>query len=357
MFFFFQQHFCLFNKFSSSNHNMFSSPRSVNRAPTHTACTDAYSVSSHTLNRMITFHHANTRSAQAQGCTRWGLTTVVIHVSCPFLCRTWHWPQAQVPSHLSPSFRRLLLTSNSFGARSQITLRKSTDRVTDQHKSHSLAGCEPKIYRVRRPSAQKNWARQESWTDPYQTQERIMGNNYQNPISENMGEFGKVGVEMSYVQSQIHSDYDSAESIADSYLEDGELRKISTSPSYRRRWDSESSRKSKLQGNLGSVTIQKRGASAQRADHSRRESLMWSSFQEPTACGKRDAMFSAKSKEQGESVREFNFNSLTHQIWEDLFLKTIKIIAQPGKIWTNEARTPSWISQLLYRWASATILC
>ena len=37
--------------------------------------------------------------------------------------------------------------------------------------------------------------------------------------------FGKVGFDMSYVQSQMHSDHDSAESIADSDLEDGELRK------------------------------------------------------------------------------------------------------------------------------------
>ena len=40
-----------------------------------------------------------------------------------------------------------------------------------------------------------------------------------------MDEFRKVGVEMSYIQSQMHSDYDSAESAADSDLEDGELRK------------------------------------------------------------------------------------------------------------------------------------
>ena len=38
-------------------------------------------------------------------------------------------------------------------------------------------------------------------TDPCQTQERITGENYQNPTAEDMDEFGKVGVEMSYVQS------------------------------------------------------------------------------------------------------------------------------------------------------------
>ena len=53
-----------------------------------------------------------------------------------------------------------------------------------------------------------------------------MGDDHQNPIAEYEGEFRKVGVEMSYIQSQMHSDYDSAESIADSDLEDGELRNM-----------------------------------------------------------------------------------------------------------------------------------
>ena len=41
-------------------------PRSsnVNRTPTRTACTDAHSVSQHILNRMNTFHHANTRGSR-----------------------------------------------------------------------------------------------------------------------------------------------------------------------------------------------------------------------------------------------------------------------------------------------------
>ena len=62
-------------------------------------------------------------------------------------------------------------------------------------------------------------------TDPYQIQERFWRNKLPNPITEDIDEFGKVGAEMSYIQSQVHSDYDSAESIADSDLEDGELRK------------------------------------------------------------------------------------------------------------------------------------
>ena len=38
------------------------------------------------------------------------------------------------------------------------------------------------------------------------------------------------GADVSYLQSQTHSEYDSAESIADSDLEDGELRKMLASP-------------------------------------------------------------------------------------------------------------------------------
>ena len=139
-------------------------------------------------------------------------------------------------------------------------------------------------------------------TDPYQTQERIMGDYYPNPIAEDMDEFGKVGVEMSYIHSQMHSDYDSPESIADSDFEDGELRKLLASPLYiQGREDHESSRRPTASGKPEAVRMQKRGASAQRiqADHSRRESLMSSSSQEPRAYGKLDAMFSSRSHELG----------------------------------------------------------
>ena len=60
-------------------------------------------------------------------------------------------------------------------------------------------------------------------TDPYQIQERVTRSNFQNSITEDMDEFGKVGAEMSYIQSQMHSDYDSD-------LEDGERRKMLASP-------------------------------------------------------------------------------------------------------------------------------
>ena len=68
-------------------------------------------------------------------------------------------------------------------------------------------------------------------TDPYQILERILGDDYQNPITEDTGETGNFG-DMPYVQSRIHSDYDAAETIAHSDLEDGDLRKMLASPLY-----------------------------------------------------------------------------------------------------------------------------
>ena len=69
-------------------------------------------------------------------------------------------------------------------------------------------------------------------TDPYQIPERILGDDYQNPITEETEETGKFDVDMPCVQLRIHLDYDSAGSIADSDLEDGELRKMLASPLY-----------------------------------------------------------------------------------------------------------------------------
>ena len=61
-------------------------------------------------------------------------------------------------------------------------------------------------------------------------------------LSREMEEFRKVGADVSYFQSQMHSEYDSAESIADSDLEDGERRKMLASPLYlQNREDCESS--------------------------------------------------------------------------------------------------------------------
>ena len=111
-----------------------------------------------------------------------------------------------------------------------------------------------------------------------------MRKNYPNPIAEDTDEFGKVGAEMSCIQSQMHSGYDAAESIADSDLEDGELRKMRASPlKIQDREDCKTPRKPTASGKPEAVIKQKRGAGAHctQADHSRTESLMSSSSPEP----------------------------------------------------------------------------
>ena len=94
-----------------------------------------------------------------------------------------------------------------------------------------------------------------------------MGDDCQSPITEDMDEFGKIGVKsLSCNQLLIHSDYDSAESIADSDLEDGQLRKMLASPLYiqEREGNFETSRKPRVSGKPDAMVAQKREASAQR---------------------------------------------------------------------------------------------
>ena len=84
----------------------------------------------------------------------------------------------------------------------------------------------------------------------------------------------------------MHSDYDSAESIAESDLEDGELGKMATSPLYMQdREDRMSSRISTALEKPGAM-IQDRGVSAKRTQADRREGLMSNSSQETRASGK-----------------------------------------------------------------------
>ena len=132
-----------------------------------------------------------------------------------------------------------------------------------------------------------------------------------NSITEDVDEFGNVGAETSYLQSRMHSDYDSAESIADSDLEGGELRKMLASQLKRQnRKDCETSRKPIAPGEPAAM-LQERGASAKRtqADHSRRESLTSSSSQEPRATEKHAAMFSSGNEEPGNQFKSSIFKN------------------------------------------------
>ena len=108
------------------------------------------------------------------------------------------------------------------------------------------------------------------------TQDRIMGDDHQKPVTEDVDEFGNIGVKsLSYNQSQIHSDYHSTENIADSDLEDDRIyvkKRLHRCVYVGREENSDSSRKPTASGKPEAKLIQKRRASAQRtqADHSRR---------------------------------------------------------------------------------------
>ena len=85
--------------------------------------------------------HISTRTRAAQECTSLCLKIVVIHVSCLVPCRNWHWPQAQVLSHLPhPSFRRSLPHTQILWRTIHIYPAKIHGRVADQHKSHLSQG-------------------------------------------------------------------------------------------------------------------------------------------------------------------------------------------------------------------------
>ena len=117
-----------------------------------------------------------------------------------------------------------------------------------------------------------------------------------------MDEFGNVGAEVSYLQSQLHSDADSAESSADSDLEDGELRNMLASPlRMQSREDCESSRMPTAPGKLPALP-QERGASAKRTQADLRESLMSSSGE--TCC----IVFIWKHR-TGKPIQDFRFQT------------------------------------------------
>ena len=88
-------------------------------------------------------------------------------------------------------------------------------RVADQHKSHLSHVMSPSRFETEDLEPRKIELDRHLGTDPCQIQKRLVRNS----ITEDVDEFGKVGAETSYLQSQMHSDYDSAESIADSDLE------------------------------------------------------------------------------------------------------------------------------------------
>ena len=117
--------------------------KTVNRTPTQTACTDAHSVSQHVLNRMITFHHANTRGSRLHiFVSHNNCQTRVLSRSLPHLTLTTRTSSLSPASPVFPTI--ILITPTAFWRTIHIYPAKFHSRVADQHKSHLSHVTSPK---------------------------------------------------------------------------------------------------------------------------------------------------------------------------------------------------------------------
>ena len=117
-------------------------------------------------------------------------------------------------------------------------------------------------------------------------------------------------LDKSYFQSQMHSEYDSAESIADSDLADGELRKMLASPLYlQNREDYEPSR-IPIATVKPAALLQERGANAKRTQADTRE--------EPGDHFKSSVFRNADPTNVGRSLLEGNKDHLLSQAKSEL---------------------------------------
>ena len=188
-------------------------------------------------------------------------------------------------------------------------------RVADQHESHLSQGMSPKRFSSKTSTPKRSSLKTSSpeelsltnlRTGPYQIHERFVRSS----LAGDMEEFRKVGADVSYFQSQMHFDYDTTESIADSDLEDGEpTKKMLASPLYlQNREDYESSRMP-IATEKPAALLQERGAGAKSAQADLRTGLMSSSSQEPSALGKLAALFSFGSEEPGDQFKSSVFRN------------------------------------------------
>ena len=147
------------------------------------------------------FHSRNTRGSRLRSVV--SLKQLIIPASCLLCCRTCHRTLLHDLSHqphLSsdhilphcPVLPRLILD----------WIKKFCEfhgGVADTQKSASPTGYEPKLtqsddFEARRIELEK--LDRNIGTDPYQIPERILGDDYQNPITEDTEETGKFGVDM-----------------------------------------------------------------------------------------------------------------------------------------------------------------
>ena len=200
-----------------------------------------------------------------------------------------------------------------------------SDRVAVSRRQSLLQVMSPKSWRPMLPTQKQSFLKtscpeelsstENFGTDPYQVHERCV----RSFLAIYMEDFRKVGFDVSYFQSPTHSEYDSAENIADSDLEDGELRKmlVQNREYLKNREDYEPSRM-QIETGKPAALLQERGASAQSAQADLRKGLMCSSSQEPSAPVKLAALFSFGNEEPGDQFKSSVFRNADPSNVEDL---------------------------------------
>ena len=199
----------------------------VDRTPTRTTHLCTNRSSAHWPAQM--FHSPRTRVAAntAQDCALW--------------CLLKRSRDPSVMSHMLPhssqntSTRSLSPTSPIFRPSPSLSCPLELDQETlrDSRRSDGSAnsapptGHEPKVVQSDDFEPGRTEHDRNLETDPYQITERILGDHYQKSYHRRYG-----GNCVDMPQSRIHSDYDSAESVADSDLEARELRQMVVSPLY-----------------------------------------------------------------------------------------------------------------------------
>ena len=318
---------------------------SVNSTPTNTAHVELHS--------MITLNHPNTRGSRAGRLRIAHLCvpqTVAIHVSCLIPCRTWHWPPAQVLSHLFHplilSFRRSHLCKQATRASTHKYPAMFHGRVADQHISHlsqimSPTRLRPKSSRPKRSSLKTSSPEELSLTE-------IVGQiqvKYRKDSWETL--FLKIWMNLEKLVRRCPAS--SHRCIPIMTQRRALQTRILKMENYKECWLQHCVCKVEktvnplechfAPGKLAAL-LQERGASAKRTQADRRESLMSSASQEPSAPGKPAALFFSGNEEPGNQFQSSIFkNADPSNLGRSLIaMKMICSVRQDLNLWNRNIK-------------------
>ena len=242
-------------------------------------------------------------------------------------------------------------THTTFGTRWIFTVRCSTAewRINTNPISHKLWA--QNAHRGPKRSSLKTSSREKLSLKGILARIRIkyrkhrMRSDFQNPITEDMDEFGKVVAEMSYIQSQMHSDYHSVEKhcrLGSSRWRTTKYACFTTADAKSRRlWITSNNN---CTWETFCIVAGERCKCKAYSNWSKRK-LDVKYASEPRALRKPAALLSLGSEEPGNQFKSSVFRYADpSNLVRSLLEGNKDHFAQSGKIWINEARTPSWIS-------------